>query len=58
MTYTFQVKVHPVIGPVILALRLTANTLRVVSTKANASLQLSVLLSQRREILSSGRGSP
>lgn len=58
MTYTSQVKVHPVIGPVILALRLTANTLRVVSTKANASLQHLVLLGQRREIRASGRSSP
>lgn len=48
MTYTFQVKVYPVIGLVIPALKLTAGTLRVVSIKADDSLQHLVLLGQRK----------
>lgn len=58
MIYTFQVKVHPVTGPVAIAPRLIANTLRIVLTKANASLQHLVLLGQRRELHSSRRSSP
>lgn len=48
MTYTFQVKVHPVKGPVIPALRLAAKTLRVVAPKADGSLQHLVLFFQER----------
>lgn len=50
MTYTFQVEYYPMIGPVILALRLTVNTPRALSTKANASLEHLHLLGQRRKI--------
>lgn len=48
MIYTFQVKVHFVIGPVIPALKLTTGTSRVLSIKADDSLQHLVLLGQRK----------
>jgi len=58
MTYTFQVEYYLMIGPVILAVRLTVNTPNVLSTKANASLEHLDLLGQRREICSSGGYTP
>lgn len=51
MTYTFQVKVHPVKGPVIPALRLAAKALRVVAPKADGSLQHLLLFCQERNKL-------
>lgn len=48
MTYTLQVKVHPVRRPATPALRLAAKTPGVIAPKADGSLQHLVLLCQER----------